>query len=398
MVDDVGHGGVRRVTRRQHGPGPRRRRCYVGDQPVAAGRELAAEAIARADGRGPQRPLHPAAELHPQHHRVPAPRAGPAAARPRRSRRPGPRSRAGRSSSWSGATTTARTSAGSSASSASSDPVLIGVDAGADALIAAGHRPDIVVVGEDGLAQGSTAADSGGTVSDKALRGAAGGRAARRPLRSRGRRGAGSTGSASGTRRSRRPAPARTSRCCSPTSRGRQPDRRGRHPRHPRRVPRPAARRAGQHLPDPAARRPEARRRQGRAPAVLRPGPAAGTCCSCCSPGSSPSRVAIAATPVGAELVVVDRRHSLRRTRLDPRTVLVISFRYHIVSIVVGLPGARRRRRARWRPAQGRGRQHPASTRSRSDRATRPASRPRSRPCAAATPSPTSSPRPWRPA
>ena len=35
-------------------------------------------------------------------------------------------------------------------------PVLVGVDAGADALIAAGHRPDIVVVGEDGLAQGNT--------------------------------------------------------------------------------------------------------------------------------------------------------------------------------------------------------------------------------------------------
>ena len=50
-------------------------------------------------------------------------------------------------------------------------PVLIGVNAGADALIAAGHRPDVVGVGEDGLAQGSRAGD-GATVSDKALRGA----------------------------------------------------------------------------------------------------------------------------------------------------------------------------------------------------------------------------------
>ena len=49
-------------------------------------------------------------------------------------------------------------------------PVLIGVDAGADALISAGHRPDIVVVGEEGLAQGSTAGERGSTVSDKALR------------------------------------------------------------------------------------------------------------------------------------------------------------------------------------------------------------------------------------
>jgi uncharacterized membrane-anchored protein len=50
-------------------------------------------------------------------------------------------------------------------------PVLVGVNAGADALIEAGHRPDVVVVGEDGLAQGGRAGE-GATVSDKALRGA----------------------------------------------------------------------------------------------------------------------------------------------------------------------------------------------------------------------------------
>jgi uncharacterized membrane-anchored protein len=49
-------------------------------------------------------------------------------------------------------------------------PVLVGVDAGADALIEAGHRPDIVVIGEQGLAPGTRAGDA--TVSDKALRGA----------------------------------------------------------------------------------------------------------------------------------------------------------------------------------------------------------------------------------
>jgi uncharacterized membrane-anchored protein len=50
-------------------------------------------------------------------------------------------------------------------------PVLIGVDAGADALLEAGHRPDLVVVGEKGLlATGSTG--EAATVSDKALRGA----------------------------------------------------------------------------------------------------------------------------------------------------------------------------------------------------------------------------------
>jgi uncharacterized membrane-anchored protein len=51
-------------------------------------------------------------------------------------------------------------------------PVLVGVNAGADDLLAAGHRPDIVVVGEEGLAAGSTVSDQGGTVSDNALRSA----------------------------------------------------------------------------------------------------------------------------------------------------------------------------------------------------------------------------------
>ncbi len=50
-------------------------------------------------------------------------------------------------------------------------PVLLGVDAGADVLLAAGHRPDLVVVGENGLAQGSHSGE-GSTVSDRALRGA----------------------------------------------------------------------------------------------------------------------------------------------------------------------------------------------------------------------------------
>ncbi|HEX6249569.1 MAG TPA: putative cytokinetic ring protein SteA [Nocardioidaceae bacterium] len=48
-------------------------------------------------------------------------------------------------------------------------PVLIGVDAGADALLEAGHRPDVVVVGETGLAATGRAGDRT-AVSDKALR------------------------------------------------------------------------------------------------------------------------------------------------------------------------------------------------------------------------------------
>jgi uncharacterized membrane-anchored protein len=50
-------------------------------------------------------------------------------------------------------------------------PVLLGVDSGADALIEAGHRPDIVVIGEVGLAPGNRTGDLA-SVSDKALRGA----------------------------------------------------------------------------------------------------------------------------------------------------------------------------------------------------------------------------------
>jgi uncharacterized membrane-anchored protein len=49
-------------------------------------------------------------------------------------------------------------------------PVLIGVDDGADALLEAGHRPDLVVIGEGGLAQ--RPGQDGGTVSDKTLKGA----------------------------------------------------------------------------------------------------------------------------------------------------------------------------------------------------------------------------------
>jgi uncharacterized membrane-anchored protein len=49
-------------------------------------------------------------------------------------------------------------------------PVLVGVDGGADALLEAGHRADVVVVGENGLATGSRTGE--GAVSDHALRGA----------------------------------------------------------------------------------------------------------------------------------------------------------------------------------------------------------------------------------
>jgi uncharacterized membrane-anchored protein len=50
-------------------------------------------------------------------------------------------------------------------------PVLIGVDAGADALLAAHHRPDLVVVGEEGLGTaGSSTGDEAQKATDRALR------------------------------------------------------------------------------------------------------------------------------------------------------------------------------------------------------------------------------------
>lgn len=53
-------------------------------------------------------------------------------------------------------------------------PVLVGVDAGADALLEAGHRPDVVVVGEPGPTGPGLdrASGSGSPVSDEALRAA----------------------------------------------------------------------------------------------------------------------------------------------------------------------------------------------------------------------------------
>ncbi|MGZ4450712.1 MAG: putative cytokinetic ring protein SteA, partial [Nocardioides sp.] len=51
-------------------------------------------------------------------------------------------------------------------------PILLGVDGGADALLAAGHRPDVVVVGEAGLAATGAPGENTHGVSDKALRSA----------------------------------------------------------------------------------------------------------------------------------------------------------------------------------------------------------------------------------
>ena len=86
-------------------------------------------------------------------------------------------------------------------------PVLVGVDGGADALIEAGYKPDVIVGDMD-------------SVSDAALRSGAELRRPRLPRkRRRARRGARRDARRWPTRSFRRRGSARTSRCCSPTRR-----------------------------------------------------------------------------------------------------------------------------------------------------------------------------------
>ena len=136
---------------------------HVGEDAVASGRETGPATIAdEMDGR-PPRHGHPARDLHPQQHRVPAPRAGRAAARDRAAP---PRHRIdGRAVVVVVAGHEHRAELDAIRSFIrEQDPVLIGVDRGADALLDAGHKPDIVVLG-DGLADADQP-------SAKALRGA----------------------------------------------------------------------------------------------------------------------------------------------------------------------------------------------------------------------------------
>ena len=236
-------------------------------------------------------------ELHPQHHRVPPPRAGPAAARPGRAPARAPGSRAGRSwSSCRGHDHASRPAPASGASSASSDPVLVGVDArrrrAARRRAAARRRGG----------RRRRPADGDRVLSAKALRGARevvvrvdrGDRHGRPP--------SGSTGSASG-------------RCRFATS----GHRRGRRaaPRRRRAAPSLIVG-VGMHATlDEFLDRQRAGlastflTRLGRArgwstpravpDAVLRPGAALAPARWCCSPAWSPSAAAIAVTPVGQE-------------------------------------------------------------------------------------------------
>ena len=327
LVDDVGPEVFARAHDGDHRPAGRR----LG---ATSATERGVRAGAETPTRSPRRWPTPATglatqlrELHPQHHRVPAPGAGPAAARPRRARAPGPGSPAGRSSWWSAATTTARTCAGCAGSSASSTRCWSGSTPAPTRCAAPVTAPTSWSSARRGSQDGAGEQEA---VSD----------ACARPARS----------------------------CCTPTApAGRSVG---------------AAQAAGGALPDAHGRGasedvallladvhgaawsspsaptpPSTSSSTGSAPGSPAPSsPGCGSAPSSSTPRASPSCTpagcalwhlalvllagllalvaAVAVTPVGADWLVGVHRRAVRRTRPGSRTVHVISFRYHIVSIV----------------------------------------------------------------
>ena len=207
------------------------------------GREVDGRVIERGDGRRPARAGRPSSRRSPTTAPSSCVASRTCCSTDRACPRPRPGSPAAPWSSWSPATSTAPSCAAIQAFLREQNPVLIGVDRGADVLLR-------------GRASGPTSWSCGRRVEDsdrpsaKALRGARdvvvrvdrGGRGHTdqlerlgvRPLARRDRR----------HHRGRRAAAGRRRR--------RVRDRRRRHARHARRVPRPPAVRPGQHLPDPA--------------------------------------------------------------------------------------------------------------------------------------------------
>ena len=286
------HPGARR--RRHGGHGPRGRASRSGSTAPTCGRarprwprarSLDAEAgrRRRCTRREPGSPCR-SRRSRPTRWSTSA-RSAPCCSTASACRRSRPSSTVGTASSSCAATTTARTSRRCAPTSASTGPILIGVDGGADALLESGHQPDLIVGDMD-------------SVSDKALRcGAEIVVHAYRDGRAPGLARVEALGIDAGRlprrghERGRRDAPRRRLR--------RRAHRRRRHPRHPGRVPRQGPRRAGLDLPDPPARRRQARRRQGRQPALPRPDPGPPARDDARSSGCSPSFAALASTPAG---------------------------------------------------------------------------------------------------
>ena len=109
---------------------------YAGEQQLAEGVEQTADSVADAHGRGQVGADPPARGVRRQHHRVHAPRALAAARRRRRARRRGRPARTGRCWSSPPGSTTSPSWRGCKRYIREYRPVLIGVGAGADALLA----------------------------------------------------------------------------------------------------------------------------------------------------------------------------------------------------------------------------------------------------------------------
>ena len=277
----------------------------------------------------------PAAELHPQHHRVPPARAGPAAARPGRPRAAHPDGRAARSWSSSATSTTRRTSAGCGASSGSSARCWSGSTAAptrssppssaptwsssARAGFSVRRRFRAQAVSDEALTKAGEVllhADASDRVVGAERLDRLGVRAQRIAAERLHR----------GHRAARR------------RHQGRLADRHGRHPRDPRRVPRPAAQRACRRPSSPGCRSGPrvvdaksvpplyaGRVRLWHLLLVLLVGLLAVAAGSRGHPRRGSSGPPSSATP----------RESLLDT--CARTALVISFRYHVVSLLAVL-------------------------------------------------------------
>ena len=198
-------------------------------------------------------------------------------------------------------------------------PVLIGVDGGADALLEAGYKPHLIVGDMD-------------SVSDKVLRSGAEVVVHAYP-----------DGRAPGLARVQDLGVDAVTFPAMGTSediamlladeQGRHADRRGRHPRHAGRVPRQGPRRHGVHVPHPLAGRRQAGRRQGRQPALSQPDLCRGVAVA----GRGRlhrDRRGVGSLTGGAYLSRSARRQVGPLLFLDSGCFVVISFRYHVVSIV----------------------------------------------------------------
>ena len=198
-------------------------------------------------------------------------------------------------------------------------PVMLGVDGGADALLEAGYVPDIIVGDMDSVSDAALACGAELVVH------------AYRDGQAPGLQRVQDMGLASvvfpggGNQRRRRAAARRRPR--------RQPDRRRRHPLHADRVPRQGPFRWLEHLAHPAARGQQARRAQGREPAVQEPYLRLVAACHGARRVRHPARRREHLVRRACLLRVLSRGVGCVPLLAD-RTLLVIDFRYHLVSIV----------------------------------------------------------------